>query len=60
MAYRYSDENTGVDHIKIAGSTLCGLLDGWTRVGDKPVKEKWDCTCDICQEELEDLRKIKK
>lgn len=60
MAYIDLDEETGVEHINIGPVTLCGLPRGWTRPNDKPSEKKWGCTCEGCQEELEDLRTIRK
>ena len=60
MAYIKTDEDTEVTHIAIDNNTLCGLPAGYTRTGDKPVKEKWSCTCESCHYELEELRTIRK
>ncbi len=62
MAHIWKDEDTKVTHIRIenADVTLCGILEGWTRLGDEPIKPKWGVSCEDCQNELEDLRDIKK
>lgn len=61
MANYWTDEDTKVEHIRVySAMTLCGILDGWSRRGQMPVKKKWGVTCEECQLELEDLRRIRK
>ena len=61
MAEIWEDEETRVTHIRVYDAmTLCGIMEGWTSRGDMPVKKKFGCTCESCQEEVEEIRKIKK
>ena len=60
MVYHHTCEETGVTHIRVGHSTLCGIMNCYIRPKEKAVREKWGCTCDGCQEELEELRKIRK
>ena len=61
MATIYTDQDTKIKHIRLNGEyTLCGIMSGWTRPNDNPVQEKWGCTCEGCQDQIEELKKVKK
>lgn len=58
--YIREDEDTNVSHIANEdGTTLCGLMLGFTCVDHKPVKEKYGCTCKECQEEVYEIKKLR-
>lgn len=57
--YINTDTDTKTKHIVISrGTTLCGLPYGWTDQ-QVPQKEKYGITCENCQYEIKEIKKLK-